>query len=496
MKRLLSLLLAFILSPAADAQSTRFGRLFPQLPGFTEPTQQELINLALCMQDPGDSEDNDDLPSGFTYLGQFIDHDLTLDAIPQPSDFVDPTTLTNGRTFSFDLDSVFGGGPTGSPELYEADGVHLRVQEFTDADGDLVRDLPRNEDGSAILADRRNDENQIIAQLHVAFLKFYNRLVDMGFDHKKARRKTVKYYQWVVLHDFLPHVAGQSRINSLSKCSGNDVDFGTDESADPKDDEDSGPKCGVKRGFFRGEKAAITPVEFSVAAFRFGHSIVRNSYILNETSDRISVFDADEGEDDLRGGRAISAEKLIDWGEFLPELTGPDLDGNDINVARPLDALISESLFNLPIPGAADTGSNNLAFRNMLRAHFYRMPSGQDVAEVLGERVIPADELNPTGLPVGDERCALPTTATPFAESLDEGTPLWFYLLAESHRVESGEKLGPVGGRIVTAVVLHRLLRSHPSIIRSGFIPGPPIAPSKGEFSFADFLLFAGVADG
>jgi len=131
------------------------------------------------MQDPGDSEDNDDLPSGFTYLGQFIDHDLTLDAIPQPSDFVDPTTLTNGRTFSFDLDSVFGGGPTGSPELYEADGVHLRVQEFTDADGDLVRDLPRNEDGSAILADRRNDENQIIAQIHVAFLKFYNRLVDM-----------------------------------------------------------------------------------------------------------------------------------------------------------------------------------------------------------------------------------------------------------------------------------------------------------------------------
>lgn len=230
------------------------------------------------------------LPSRTT-LGQFIDHDLTLDTLPQPAEPVDPTDLLNSRTFRFDLDNVYGGGPTVSPQLYDTDGAHFLLQE---ANQNGVRDLPRNPDGSAILVEHRNDENEIISQIHVGFLKFHNTLIDQGLTFEQARRTTIRYYQWIVLHEFLPHIVGQDVIDGLLN--------GT-----------------IPRFYQPGDPhTPMTPVEFSVAAYRFGHSLVRKAYEVTNHTGKLQVFNGTAK--DLHGGRPLPAGRQIDWGNFLSEL--------------------------------------------------------------------------------------------------------------------------------------------------------------------------------
>ena len=124
-----------------------FGRMFPRLAGFTDPTPQQIADLAQSQLDGDPQNDNPRVPAGFTYFGQILDHDLTLDTSGQPFQRVDPTGLLNGRTFRFDLDDVYGGGPGISPQLYEDDGLHFKVQADN---GNGVRDLP------AIPMDRRS----------------------------------------------------------------------------------------------------------------------------------------------------------------------------------------------------------------------------------------------------------------------------------------------------------------------------------------------------
>jgi hypothetical protein len=181
-------------SSAGSRPQSSFSRMFPALPRFVAPSNYQIAALAQTQLDPdADSGNNAAVPSGFTYFGQFIDHDLTLDTAPPPTAPVDPTTLKNGRTFRFDLDSVYGGGPSVSPQLY-ADGKHFKIQ---DPNPSGVRDLPRNPAGSAILVDPREDENEIISQLHTAFLAYHNKLIDSGLTFAKAQATVIADYQHI-----------------------------------------------------------------------------------------------------------------------------------------------------------------------------------------------------------------------------------------------------------------------------------------------------------
>jgi hypothetical protein len=204
-------------------QPSLFGRMFPDLAGLTSQTPQELADLASSMQDPNvtdpapGSSDNDFVPSGDTSFGQFVDHDLTLDSSPSPTEPENQVGGPNERTFRFDLDSVYGQGPVADPELYAADHKHFLVQN---PNPNGVRDLPRNPDGTAILVEHRNDENEVISQIHTAFLLFHNRLVDEGMPFAEARLTTIAYYQWIVLHEFLPAIVGQDVVDAfLPGCS-------------------------------------------------------------------------------------------------------------------------------------------------------------------------------------------------------------------------------------------------------------------------------------
>jgi Animal haem peroxidase len=430
-----------------EGEQSSFGRMFPGLEPLNQQTNQELADLAQTMREGAAVANPNGTTAGVTFFGQFIDHDLTLDTLPQPDSSVDPTTLKNGRTFAFDLDSVYGGGPKVSPQLY--DGKKFKIGVATDG---VSPDLPRNpdgkdgtpDDGTAILIEPRNDENLIIAQIHLSFLRLHNALIDQGMSFDQAQKTVIDAYRYVVINDYLPQIVGQDAV-------------------------DAALKTPIKKGFYDpGSKdAPMTPIEFSVAAFRFGHSQVRNAYNINDTSGGIPVFSLDPKVDDLRGGRQLPAKFIIDFDNFFSELPQ---DGGPLLIGRAIDTDISASLFALPIPGAEATGDNVLAFRNMLRAKFYDMPSGEEVAAAMGVPVV--------GEPV-----------------FEQGTPLWYYILREAEMTCKGQpckpgevgggELGPVGGRIVAETFADVMRLSGP--VRKPMLPDI----SGGDFRIGDLLVAA-----
>jgi Animal haem peroxidase len=437
--------LAWARRRAEEAQRpSSFGRIFPvevtsEDPAALEPlnqqTNQQLADLAQSMLEGAPAIDNPKgTAAGITFFGQFIDHDLTLDNEPQPNERVDVEGLVNGRTFAFDLDSVYGGGPKMSPQLY--DGDKFLIGTATDG---VSPDLPRNPDGSAILVEPRNDENLIIAQIHLSFLRLHNSLVDQGMSFDEARQTVVGAYRYVVLHDYLPQIVGKNAVKQALRR--------------PPED-----------GFYQpgSQDAPMTPVEFSTAAFRFGHSQVRNAYAINDTSGGVRVFSLDPTVPDLRGGRQLPADLIIDFNNFFSELPRERTEDPAL-IGRAIDTKISQSLFELPIPGAEATGDNVLAFRNLVRAKFYDLPSGEAIAAAMDVPVV--------GEPV-----------------FPEGTPLWFYVLREAEVTTGGAELGPVGGGIVAEVFVDLLrLDGGTKKIKKPNLPDV----SGGDFRIGDLLVAA-----
>ncbi|MGB0971943.1 MAG: peroxidase family protein [Mycobacterium sp.] len=430
----------------SEEEPSTFGRMFPvgensDTTGGLEPlnqlTDQQLADLAQTMLEEEPTNNPKGTAAGLTFFGQFIDHDLTLDQSPQPSDTVDVEGLVNDRTFSFDLDSVYGGGLQESPQLY--DGDKFLIGTATDG---VSPDLPRNTDGSAIIADPRNDENLIISQIQLSFLRLHNSLVDQGLSFDKAQQTVVGAYQNVVLNDYLPQIVGQEAVDQALSQS-------------------------PSSGFYQpGSKdTPVNPVEFSTAAFRFGHSQVRNGYAINDAAGG-PVFSADPAVTDLRGGSQLPSELIIDFNNFFSELPR-DSDEDPAQLGMAIDTEISESLFNLPIPGAAGSGSNVLAFRNLVRAKFYDLPSGEAIAEEMGVPVV--------GEPV-----------------FPEGTPLWYYVLREAELTSGGAELGPVGGAIVAEVFVD-LLRLD-GATKNSREPRLPDA-SGGDFQIGDLLVAADLVE-
>ena len=463
----LSLVGASMAGAVDPSKQSSFGRMFPTLDadpgragfqGFT-PTDQALTDLVQTQEDKGLAQlDNDGVPAGFTYLGQFIDHDLTRNLDPLPTAQLDPTTLKNFRTAAFDLDSVYGRGRThsSSKHLYNTDGTFKVTEEEDQVNG--VPDLVRNANGGALLIEPRNDENLIIAQIHLAVQKFHNRLIEEGASFNDARRLTQWHYQWVVVNDYLPHVVGQDRV---------DMFLGKP----------------LTNGFYKpgNPDAPMTPTEFSTAVFRYGHSQVRDSYEVNDLSEDapIKVFDLTPGAEDLRGGQFLNERTHIDWIEFFEIDGAPEFEGN---LSRKLDTKISESLFNLPLgaPALPSTGTNILAQLTLIRSSRYDIPSGQDIARQMG---IPVLANNKIGL----NQSAYP--------SFNGEAPLWFYMLAESELKENGGvRLGDVGGRIIAEVFLDQL-GVDPASYLNARRPFTPSVEHEGAFTMGDFLTFAGVVE-
>ena len=433
---------------AGRSKEARFGVMFKSLEAYGPPDAL-LHDLAAQMGEPsGATLDNPEIPAGDTFLGQFIDHDMTLDSTPMPAQQTDPRGLTNFDSPFFDLGSVYGRGPAADPGLYEADGKHMRVVRTAEG----VDDLPRRADGTALLGDARNDENLILAQMHLLFLKFHNRCLDLGLATTlaDAQRLTRWHFQWVIVHEFLRAVAGADVVARFLQ--------GTP------------PK--VKREFYKPVNVTrpMMPIEYSVAAYRFGHSMVRAGYSLNAAGGA-AMFDPVQP--DLRGSRPLPAALEIEWARFFPVPGQPDVPRNQ---ARLIDAKLAIPLLNLP-PTVVSDPMVSLAERNLVRGKRLGLPAGQDVARAMGVTPLTNAELD---LP--DPR------NTGWAGK----APLWYYVLREAEIRQSGRRLGPVGGRLVAEVILGILDCDRGSYLhaRTPFKPVAPIAPA-GTFAMGDLAAFA-----
>lgn len=421
----------------------KYGLMFPSLKPF-EPDDALLASLAEKMVDPtlplddvslsNDGFDNPEIPAGYTYLGQFMDHDMTLDTTPLANQQSDPHALVNFDTPFFDLACVYGRGPAADPQLYDP-AKPGRMLIGRTAEG--LADLPRDADGTAFAGDARNDENMIISQLQLAFLHLHNEFIAAGHNFATAQRLSRWHYQWVIVNDFLPKMAGQSMVSSMLTRRAD----GT---------------IGVNNKFYKpgNRRRPMMPVEYSVAAYRFGHSMIRAEYEMHDAEGAtLPLFGA--ADKDLRGSRPLRAIELADWNYFfeIPGMNPPD----DRNMTRLIDTSLSFPLANLPptVVEHIDGAILALAQRNLLRGKHLGLPAGQDVARAMGVPPIPNSRL---GL---------------YESGWKDKAPLWFYILKEAE-LQGGRRLGPVGGRIICEVILGLLALDPNSYLNAKkWTPGP-----------------------
>lgn len=430
---------------------------------------------------PNDSN----IPAGYTYFGQFVDHDITLDVSSSLDAETDANTINNMRTPTLDLDSVYGRGPALDPFLYvfpasgPSSAIKLQLGTNTNtgpggpagsvgnASGMQVQtdfDVPRihnplNPGASsrtAIIGDPRNDENLIVSQFHQTMLRFHNQVVDLlllasfsGDIFVEAKKIVTHHYQWAVVHDFLKRICGNAAVNNALSSVIAAIDSP-----------------------FR------MPVEFSVAAYRFGHSMIRNNYwvnfnFINASMAQVFLF--------IRNPQLpVFSNWVVDFNAFFN--TGVPVPVN--NRARKIDSNIANELEKLP----GFTGMMQvLATRNLRRGLALGLPSGQGMANEFGIAPMTNAQLT-QGLPP-NEVAVLNSNGG----LLLQKTPLWYYILREAAVLGGGNQLGPVGAKIVADTFVRMLKRDGNSFLNAGgFTPMLPSAVA-GDFTVADLVVFAGV---
>ncbi|HEX8459378.1 MAG TPA: peroxidase family protein [Pyrinomonadaceae bacterium] len=464
---------------------TRFGYLFRELQKDAEnllpqcpPTIAALVNLGSAMGDAGSDPAFDSaIPSAYTYFAQFVSHDITHDAVTLDVDLsksqIEPwplddilQKLVNSRRPTLDLDSVY------EPAYYKGEcysvprksgndnemmiGPALRGNDFI-PDHDLPRWLEKenpdpNFDRTAKVGDGRNDENLILSQLHVAFLRAHNAIVAKGSSFDEARKLLRQHYQWIVVGDFLNRVADPDIVKVIRS--------GAVKVYSPPEGDD----------FFM-------PLEFTVAAFRFGHSLVRSVYDYNDEHKQATLLNLFMS-NALGYSFQLPSSWIIRWDRFLEG--GP-------NVARRIDTRLAEPLGILLDPkGNLLQFEHRLAVRDLLRGYILRIPTGQAVARALHMPVMSEAEIEKVAGEVSAEQ-----KQVLHYSGFSSRTPLWFYILAEAAHSGTG-RLGPVGSILVASVMVELVRRSKDSILNDPAW-SPTLGQTKGQFDLPDLFHLAGV---
>jgi len=482
---------------SADVEATtppfRFSRMGPRGTALGEANRKKIAN-AMTVGGGGSS----DVPAGYTYLGQFVDHDLTFDKTAvMLGQNVAPAQLLQGRSPSLDLDSLYGAGPSdpASAKFYK-DDRHLKMGKTVAIDPDPAHDghdLPRgagttqNQKRKAVIPDPRNDENLAVAQTHLAFIRFHNRIVDTlpasvpaAQRFVKAREIAVKHYQWMIRHDYLPRICKGSVLDDVFGNGRKVFEVG----ANPID-------------------VPTMPIEFSVAGFRLGHSMIRREYNWNkrfpgDAGGLFFLFDFSATSGSLGGFARLPSNWIADFRrlyDFKGEAGRNNLAApGGLNRAMRIDTLLVNPLKFLPRGSfggaAADEGTvrANLAFRNLARAKMVKLATGQKMTTFIKSKGVSVAALTKPQIRNGNGGAKLDGLTPSQREGLATNTPLWFYVLREAELNDG--KLKGVGARIV-AETFHRAMQgSEHSIVRD---PGwrPTFGPDGNTFRMVDLLLFA-----
>ncbi|MET0245599.1 MAG: heme peroxidase family protein [Sphingomonas sp.] len=524
---------------AAPESREAFGYLFPDaatLPPIDKAAALDALAAAMAETEGDSAAGDSDLPPVLTYFGQFIDHDITANTnsdavtaalrigvpaiVPQNRSLV-VTGLKNMRKGTLGLDSLYGDGPIAGPmtdrimaALREGIkmrvGVAAKVRSGTrptlpppfpglDADGALRADLPRvgslvgpgkpfastaelpealrpngssdNWSRRAFIGDSRNDENLIVAQLHTAFLRFHNAVVDWlgaAATFAKARQLVTWHYQWLIVNAYLPAICdGPTLANVIAN------------------------EAPVYKRFLSDRASSLDPgslplpLEFSAAAFRFGHSMVRAEYDYNANFNaepdpsgadfsgsfaRMFSFTGNGakpiGGEEGGGSPTLPDNWIIDWARFTHPTTA-------MRRARRIDTALTPPLFAMINESAAANGLfQRLAARNLRRAHVLALPSAQALIEQMAAAgVAPSHALTAAELRSGRTGQAIA------AGGFDTATPLWFYVLKEAELIGGGNHLGPLGSRIVAETLFGLILNDKASYWNR---PGGRFHPDQG----------------
>ena len=494
-----------------------FGRIFRAVPpaDFGADDDASLDNLKKLAQkmtsvadpnDPKDGPDNEEggIPSAYTYFGQFIDHDLTFDPSSSLQKQDDPDALVDFRTPKFDMDNLYGRGPDDQPYMYKDDSRTFVLGSPLSGAPEVnprARDLQRNaqDPARALIGDPRNDENVIVSQLQGLWQRFHNKL---AADHapwpfSRLQQEVRFHYQWILLHDFLPTIIDKSVLEEVL----------------PKDKNGNLIVDKANLKFFHYKDSAFMPLEFSAAAYRFGHSMVRPGYRLNTTVGPIPIFKFGDKAVDLRGFQAPNPNWALDWRRFIdlvpldygtlvdnPDQNNPK-NQNRLQLAYKIDTSLVNPLGVLPKSVAVDPSV--LAQRNLERGWRMRLPSGQDVARAMGLVPLTDDKII-IGKFTGDSGDVLgPINTMGDGKSFVENCPLWTYILAET--IESNvtvktlegdkhistRKLGPVGGRIVAETFVGLLLADSSSYLSLNPLWKPTALMTNGVFGLRELIKTA-----
>ena len=374
--------------PRSTSLDGRFGRIFGKLPPWVPPGIDDadratnignFVTANMSLPQPEPPPTNENIPAGYTYFGQFVDHDITFDPTSSLTRQNDPEGLQNFRSPRLDLDSIYGRGPDDQPYLYQRDavdsagnpikGLLLTGAGINGKEFDLPRIRPdkavvdkaiaegKDAPAVALIGDPRNDENIIVSQFQLTFLRLHNRLLrklteqdlaagslrtsDERF--QEAQRIVRWFYQYVVWNDFVRRLVPRTIWETALKLSST----GT------------GLELGLK-DIYNWRVNPFIPVEFSVAAYRLGHSLIRSGYQLNFPKQRaanhpdgpvgahheLPIFDpAVSGKPDLHGGRLLPDKHTIEWDWYFsmdaPSPPFPQL-------SNLLDIKISSSVANIP----------------------------------------------------------------------------------------------------------------------------------------------------
>lgn len=540
-------------STEAEIRKFRFSRMGPR---GQAPDEALRLALASAMTAARAQQDDPNVPAGFTYLGQFIDHDLTFDRTQAAlGENISVDDLIQGRSPALDLDSLYGRGPgNAEDQRFYVDGIRLRTgttaaAPFPDAgpNHDLAGfDLPRTSVGStkserrrAVIPDLRNDENLAIAQTHLAFIRFHNRMVEKLASKgtpstllfEAARRRVVKHYQWMVITDFLPQIVDRTILNDVFTNGRKVFEVIPTPGRDYRNLfyllGDEGGEANRPHMWVRPGDTPTMPIEFSVAAYRIGHSMVRGAYQWNRvfraggpgptasldllfnfsgTSGTLSPLpppppapqpDPDDPElgdfERLPTNWIADFRRLFDFGE-----AGRDdlkVEAAEFNVTKRIDTLLVDPLKLLPLGSFGPRDLNNrppedqrnLAFRNLTRAQMVSLASGQQMADLMVACGVNVTRLTEDQIINGNGGADLSALSSEQKSELSRNTPLWFYVLREAEL--NGGRLTGVGGQIV-AEVFHRAIEgSQISILRHPWWR-PSLGPDRNTFRMVDLLLF------
>jgi hypothetical protein len=512
-------------TPKSPSFQGRFGRMFRSLPAASYGATDAESRLALMalgdamvskLDVPKDGFDSEEsgIPALYTYFGQFVDHDITFDPMTTLMQHNDPDALTDFRTPALDLDNVYGRGPGDQPYLYEKVGTKFLLRDTLD---NGAPDLPRNNAAPrrALIGDPRNDENSIVSQFQALMLRFHNRVVDDNatLDFASLQKIVRWHYQWVIVNDFLPRIISASVLDALK----------------------TGGKYDRKKlKFYHWKNDPFMPVEFSVAAYRLGHSMVRPGYRLNDDDTTLlpifpipaTVPGAPPGgiSAGLTGFQAMAKNRGIDWARFIdigpPRAYGDDPDKvspptedmkKRLQFAYRLDTSLVTPLSVLPADVALDKPPS-LAQRNLLRGFELGLPTGQSVAKAMGVKPLSDDEII-IGKAVDapeDGDVLGPISQLPKLSAFRGKCPLWTYILAEAAATAKDPatktsvsvsvtppttittpQLGAVGGRIVAEVFLGMLFGDDNSFLSADSKWTPTIGNAKDQFALRDIVAYA-----